>query len=288
MRELLIGDEIANQIRMTRSQHNGTFIIVEGVTDIRLYQRFMSSEHCWFIPAKGKEKAVGALRILDRDEFVGVLAIVDADFWRIEDGIFHSPNLFITDSHDIETMMLASPALEKILMEWGSENKIQEFVRQHGKDVRQILLEIGQPVGYLRLVSIEKNLSLKFEGIQFSKFIDRKTLELTVDQLITEVKNKSQRHTLDNTSIEQAIQDVSLSEDDPWNVCCGHDLIGILSFCLTRTLGSNQEQDVKPELLEKILRTAYEYAYFVETNLYKSLNCWEMSNPSFPILKEEI
>lgn len=254
MRELLIGDDIANQIRMTRSQHKGAFIIVEGGTDSRLHQRFVNAEKCQFIPANGKEKTLGVLQILDEDKFVGALAIVDADFWRIEDEIVHSPNLFITDSHDIETMMLASPALDKILVEWGSENKIGNFVQQYEKDVRQILLDIGQPIGYLRLVSIRKNLSLKFEGIQFSKFIDR---------------------------------DAAQADHDPWDVCSGHDLICILSFSLVRTLGSNQDQDVKPELLEKILRVAYEYSYFVETKLYESLNHWEISNPSFPILRGE-
>ena len=46
-----------------------------------------------------------------------------------------SQNLLFTDTHDLETMLLNSPALEKVLSEHGSETKINNFA----KDIRQTL-----------------------------------------------------------------------------------------------------------------------------------------------------
>lgn len=75
---------------------------------------------------------------------------MDADFWRLEGKQPASPNLFTTDTHDLETMILESKALEKLLTEYGSVTKIRKFTEKAGKDIRQALLDICAPIGYLR------------------------------------------------------------------------------------------------------------------------------------------
>ena len=110
--------------------------------------------------------------------------------------LLRANNLFITDTHDLETMLLKSPALETLLIEFGSDTKIKELTHQLGKSVRDILLDSGTPIGYLRWVSHKENLWLKFEGIVFKKFTDDKTLTIDIAKMITTVKNKSERHDL--------------------------------------------------------------------------------------------
>ena len=68
--------------------------------------------------------------MLERDEVSGVIAIVDANFMDFKGGRRASPNLFVTDTHDLETMILNSPALEKILIEFGSAMKIDRFIQE--------------------------------------------------------------------------------------------------------------------------------------------------------------
>jgi Protein of unknown function (DUF4435) len=53
------------------------------------------------------------LAILEQRGFQGVLAIVDADFDRLVPPTYQSLNLLLTDAHDLETMLIQSPALEK-------------------------------------------------------------------------------------------------------------------------------------------------------------------------------
>ncbi|MCP4345124.1 MAG: DUF4435 domain-containing protein, partial [Desulfobacterales bacterium] len=264
MKSNIKAHHIANQIRMTRSQYSGCFMIVEGKTgDFRFYGQFVNSKSCRIIPAHGKDNAVCAFEILENDKTNGVLCVVDADFWRLEGRRHPSPNLFITDTHDIETMILKSPALEKLLIEFGSDKK-ESFVRQADKSVRQVLLDSGRPIGYLRWIAQQQNFSLTFEGIKFSEFTDRKTLVTDTVKLIRTIKNKSGRHDIPEGNLLNAIDEVADNSHDSWDVCCGHDLVCILSFGLRYALGSNDANDVKPDLLEKFLRVAYEYAYFVE------------------------
>ena len=288
MRNYITADEVASTIRMTRPQFSGAFLIVEGQTaDFRVYKRLVDFKQTKITPAHNKDNALAALKILEEADFAGVVAIVDADFWRLEGLDPTSPNQFITDTHDLETMLLESPVLDKLLDEFGSAQKITDFAANNNMDVRQALLVAARPIGYLRWVSQRGDLSLKFEGIVFSRFIDHDTLHIDISELIREVKNKSRRHDLDDNDLRNKIDKLTDPQHNSWDICCGHDLVCILSFGLYRILGSNQPSEVKPEILERSLRIGYESAYFLLTQLYQSLREWETSNPPFRIFSTE-
>ena len=288
MKDDIKANHIANEIRMTRAQFRGTFLIVEGQTaDFRVYKRLVDPKQTKIIPAHNKDRALAALELLEDTNFLGVVAIVDADFWRLEKVEPTSPNLFITDTHDLETMLFESPSLEKLLDEFGSEQKIARFTESNKMGVRQALLIAAIPIGYLRWASQQDNLSLRFEGINFSEFIGSETLHIDVSKLIQEVKNKSRRQNLNENDLRDKIDELTDSKHSAWDICCGHDLVCILSFGLYRVLGSNQRSEVIPEVLEKFLRTGYESAYFLSTQLYQLLQEWETSNPPFRIFSTE-
>ncbi|HEY9809889.1 MAG TPA: DUF4435 domain-containing protein [Halomicronema sp.] len=284
----MIGDltphRIANDIRMLRSHHTGSFLIVEGDTDTRLFKNLVDSQKCHVQSAMNKDMALKVLDILEQDKFAGVLAIVDADFWHLEGTKPQSSNLVLTDTHDLETMILKSPALEKVLAEFGSENKIKTVPEKFKKDIRRLIIEAGVCLGYLRWISLQENLSLKFEGLSFNKFVDDKTLIVDEYALIKAVKNNSQKPSLDERDIQRKIQKLKKEGYDGWCVCRGHDLMKILSIALCKLLGTNDTTDVKSEQLEKVLRVAYERAYFCQTKLYTAIQEWEKVNQPFQII----
>ena len=280
MRKFITPDRIANQIRMRRSSHKGCFLIVEGRSDKLVYERFIDDTNCEFSIASGKENAVSAIRILEQDNFAGVLAIVDADFCRLEGNLPSSSNLLLTDEHDLEMMLIKSLALEKFMSERGSEDKINKF----GQDIRLTLLERGKRIGYLRWVSLKENISLKFEGLSFSKFIDKSTLVIDTGQLIKTVKDHSRKSGLKEQDIQRGIETLEKTTHDPWQLCCGHDIICILSIGLSKVWGSWNTNEVKPDTLERELRLAYEESYFRSTQLYQSIQQWEVKNKPYQVL----
>jgi hypothetical protein len=277
--------EIANEIRQRRSSLNETFLITEGTADKRFYKQFIDKESCKVYVAYGKQNVIRTLEILENDGFNGVIAIVDADFDRLEGIEPDSVNIFMTDTHDLETMILKSPALEKLLIEHGSEQKIRSITKTQNKDIRQILLDAGIQIGYLRWVNEKDNLSLKFEGISFNEFIDENLLTLNLVQMIITVQNKSQRHNIKTEDIQERLNQLSNPDHDPWDVCCGHDLVCILSFGLRKVLGTNNANAVTPEHIELDLRLSFEETYFLATQLYESLKAWEQNNHPFRIFK---
>jgi hypothetical protein len=281
MKKSITPDRIANKIRLLRTQHPGSFLIAEGDTDTRVWEYFVDSTKCHVENASNKHNAVKVLNILEKDNFAGVLAVVDADFDILEKTVPLSPNLLLTDTHDLETMLLKSPALEKVLREHGSTEKIKRFPQDI---IRQTLLESAKIIGYLRWASLKFNYGLKFEGLAFKKFVNEDTLILDELKLIQTVKNNSQKPGLEDQEIRANMDSLKTDTQDMWYVCCGHDMTSILSIALCKALGSCNSKTVEPNVLEQNLRLAYESSYFCKTQLYAAIQQWEKNNQPFQVL----
>jgi len=145
MQEYITSYSIANEIRMIRSAFSGSFVIVEGDIDKKVYQNFIDPTACKikcieFKNDSNKQRVIEIIEILNADKnFAGALALIDADFDNFEKTKKIIENLFRTDFHDLECLIFVSPALEKVLTEFGSDVKITKF----GKDVREVLFGIA-------------------------------------------------------------------------------------------------------------------------------------------------
>ena len=275
MKDQITPDRIANSIRLLRGDHEGVFLIVEGHSDKLIYERLVNKQEVRVTIASGKNNAIKALSILEKeDNFRRVVAVIDADFSRIEQQIPDSNNLFLTDEHDWEMMLIKSAAFDKLLKERGSEEKIKAFT----EDIRETLLKLGQEIGKLRWLSLRNKLDLKFEGLNFKNFIDQKNLSINIDKLIISIKNNSQKLSLDEQQIKQDLSVISDENHDPWQLCCGHDFIGILAIALCKVLGTWNANDVKTEVLERELRLAYELSYFYQTQIYQLMVNWQSNH----------
>lgn len=280
MREYISGQIVANEIEMWREQYKGAFVIVEGSEDARFYELFTDTSKCQVVPAHEKGKTVSALSTLEQRGFSGVAAIVDADFDRLESIERPSDNLILTDTHDLETMLLSSPALDKVLQMFGSRKKLAAIRR----DVRQVLLTSAVCLGYLRWASLRFDLCLRFEGLRLKRFVDTETLAVHIPKLIDVVCAHSRRADLDLDDIKDKMNSLKDDNHDPWQVCCGPDLVGILSIGLGKMLGSRNTGEVEPSVVDKALRLAYEKPYFQGTALYSAIREWEQSNEPFKLL----
>lgn len=289
MKDFLSVDRDANQIRLRRSTYSGTFLLVEGSSDKTFYERFVDKSRCQLVIVSGKpsskQRVIAVLKILQEESsFQGVIAIVDADFERLKTVQDENSNLFRTDTHDLETMLIKSPAFDKVVAEFGSQDKIVQF----SQDIRLAILQAGMLVGYLLWISQCGELNLTFEGIKFSNFINEQTLQIDELKLIREIKNKSQAFSLNDKDLQQRLNEKKSNNHDPWQVCCGHHLVEILSLSLRKAIGSNKAADVEPNSLERNLRLAYEQIYFRETQLYSHIRKWESNNQPFKVLPNDL
>lgn len=284
----------ANKIRLARDIYKGSFLIVEGRSDKKVLQNFVNSSQCKIIIPPEKEDAknfvIEVLSILNKDEQVsGVLGIVDSDFWKIEGYSSEIENLLTTDNTDLENMIINSPALDRVLQETGSEEKIKVFVHKNGS-LRDFLFVQASIIGYFRWLNRTKELSLKFNGIDFKKFVDKDTLNVSLTELIKVVisNNNSGRVGYNEDEMLREIKCLYNETHDRKNLSRGHDLVSLLAYGLRRIWGTNDAQKVSEEIINAMLRLAYDTCFFLETDLYDSIIEWESSNSPFQILKREI
>lgn len=284
MKHYLTAHDIANTVRMTRTLHKGAFLIVEGDTDARVYKRFVDETDCKVIPAHNKDNATGVLKILENENFDGILVIVDADLWHLEGIKTNSENLFLTDTHDLETMIISSSEVqEKILSECGSTNKMNQLHHP----VIHLVLEATLPIGLFRWIASSSmdNLPLKFRDLQFENFVEIPKLKVDINKLLEEIKANSGEPEIDEKSIKNKIKSLKKENHDPWQVCSGHDMVKILAIGLRSVFGNRKMSKLTADILEQMLRVAYEYSHFQLTQLCQSIENWGKTNPTYKILK---
>ena len=196
----------ANAIRLKRQEHRGSFLVVEGRDDRLFFEQFVDRRNCRVIVADGKQNVADVVGILEGDRFPGVAGVMDADLDHVEGSTWASDNLILLETVDLEALLIRSTALDRVLVELGSTEKIARF----GTSVREALLAAALPIGCLRLHSRRLALNLTFHGLRYGRCMEAASLTLNVYCIVREVKNRSQLFDL-------GCDDVARGVDKAWS-----------------------------------------------------------------------
>ena len=165
MQRYIKSNHIANAVRMNRKRTDFTTLLVEGDTDKKLYGKFIDDNKCGIHIAYSKDKVLEATKELSRSHYKAFVSIVDSDYWYLENIKPNYNNLYITDTHDLETLLFKTPALENVIKEFCNEVKLKDTESLVGKGIRELLLQGASELGYFRYCSFKKNLSLRFKDL---------------------------------------------------------------------------------------------------------------------------
>ncbi len=281
MKNKIKAEAIANEICMKKQYHKGAIVLVEGLTDKILFNKFVEDKCCYIKDATGKQKVIKAIPIIkERNPTLKVFGIVDSDFYRL-DGQNLNSDIFITDTHDIETMMIKTKALDYAINEYANGENLKTFFEKNDRNFRDILLENSIWIGYLLWIS-QKGFPLTFNELDFIKFIDNKSLQFDLDNFIVEILSKNGNCQFDAQTLKDKLDEVFDPTHDKWQVCRGHDMIKILILGLQHIFGVCEckklnEQELH-DLIELKLIEAYESSDFIKTELYNSIKKWEIKN----------
>lgn len=282
MLSYLTANDIANTARLMRTLFAGTIIIMEGYTDVRVYKRFFNKTRCRFVPSNGKPNAIRATLILDGEHFSGLLTIVDADFDYLESIHPPSPNILYSDTHDLETMLLSSSSLSKVLSELLSVPRAKTMPAP----VLDLAFQAALPLGYFRWLSspYKENLGLKFKGIVFTQFIVMPSFVTDIDSMINEVVRNTGSCSLDVIITKVKLHTLTTGSHDKWEVCSGHDLVEVIFLALKYHWGNHRAETTTLDVFDAMLRIAYDETDFKSSNLFREIRKWETRNPPFEVL----
>ena len=256
--------DIINSIRLQlrhESSTNKIWVLVEGEYD-RLYKKLIDGEDVRI------EVAYGGITNLHRainellKETDSVIGIRDADFIHLEKKQFTEKNIFLTDYHDIEMMIIACDvAFDAVYKEYDS-NGI------NANALRDEILNIISFAGRLKWLNHTEKLELVFKNLGIGCFYNSEAKTFDEDAYIEIIMKRSPHK--NRPVLKEEIKMKFINVNDYLNLCNGHDFHQIFAKQIT----DKSQRSVGHKEIAKSFRIAYRLDDFKSTNLYAKLIEW--------------
>lgn len=283
MKEYLDATSLATRVMMLRQTTSKSVLLVEGLTDNRFYQKFIQQEKCEIQICGNKTLVLDTIAILDARAVNGVLGLVDLDYDELLGQSVGSRNLIRTHVHDLEVMLVESPALEAVLTEYADPQKLDAFQQRSRRTLRDTVFDAAFSIGLVRYYCQINSIPGDFKGTNLTDCIDD---DLNVD--VTCVVKAI--FTSDPFRWKPVINYINRKADELYNrrfhVCQGHDVVFILLKGLS-ILGGFNSRRLNEGALQGALRLATSLSWFVHTELYSQVKQWECKNPSFKVFRDQ-
>ncbi len=271
MQKYLTENDTIGEIRQSSRHPIGkmyVWVLVEGITDQKLYTKLLDGENTKVEMAHGGgiKSLRNTMQVLV-EENNRVVGIRDADFLHLDQQQESINRLFVTDTHDAEMMLFACDTVfQHLLCEYIPSEYSQFMV------VRENLLKSLAFISGIRWLNTLENLRLNFNKLSLDSFYDADSLNLDKTRCIQSIEGRSPKKK--RAIQEQEVNDKISKTTDYFNLCNGHDVVKGLALYLT----SKTTKGIKSTTLETLLRTAYRKEDFVTTALCGELKAWEKTS----------
>lgn len=273
----LTSSDISNEISMMRSAFSGTFLVVEGITDSRLYSKFIDRDKVRILVAHSKNNVIQSVNEChDHRKDDKVVGFIDRDMDPLL-GKKRRPPIFTTDKRDMETTVIASPALDDIVAEYGERERVEAFENRFG-NIADVLATSASPVGMLMYISYRRGMNLSFKDIDFERFIDDRNLSIDIGRMVSEIYNISMPQSYPKSTVAELVKGSLEDIPDKWSIARGHDAVAILRIGLRSVFGAYNARSITEGELGGALRLAYSRTYFEKTKLYSDSQEWSKNN----------
>lgn len=263
------------QLLSHNANEGKTIMLVEGADDRTFYVRYISERHVVISVLNNCHYMPDILRRVKSDRILAerVIGIKDADFDRILGKDYHLDNLFLTDTHDWETMAQTEESERNVTIESLGRTETGVF--------KKVMNDLKN-YSYIKLYNIEEICDKGKEGISFRDFSISKIYngkdECSVDKCLEKVKNHQNNARLPHFPDEQEIARVKTAHPnlDPLQFTCGHDVIQGVVQRMIHLKGKSTEVGIKETA--RIFRTTFSVDMFKATQLYRDIASWSFAH----------
>ena len=270
---------IVEDIRLNMHQDNvirKVMIVVEGEDDKKALMKFFDLQTVEFFYTCNCLAVRDSMRIVSADSQLKncVVGIKDGDFDHLK-GIRYDdiPNLLLTDTHDMETMMLTPHVCRCLCLEM-----IQE---EYPNLLSEIMLSLKN-LSYIRYYNDKVILDaedLNAKGINFKGLVIGDVIPTCMPvgmeiwlEAIGEIGNMGKPSFPNLNQMATFVDDNPISEDQLDLFTNGHDLVFAIRdkcHCLSEKAKRYSAKDVA-----SLIRANFDKDEFMNTHLYESLVNW--------------
>lgn len=271
------GSKVAEMQMMLSTDANKEkrIVLVEGADDRKFYKRFVSDSHVVINVLEGCFYMLDIIALSNRysalkDKIIG---IKDADFDHITGKQYGLDNLFTTDSHDWETMVMTNDCESNVAIE-ALERREDGLFEQVMKDLTDY--------SYLKLYNAVEVCGKGLDGILFKGFtlanIYDGSSPCRIDVSLNAVKAHGNNARLAHFPHEEDIDSLkhTFTGLDYRQLTCGHDVIHGVVCRLTHLRGSSPTIGYSD--IEMLFRTSCTKDFFSTTNLYQQVEAWAQTH----------
>ncbi len=265
--------DVANEMSMMRSVFKGTFLVVEGASDCRLYTKFIDKEKVSIIVAHSKTTVIQAVNeVVGKRGDGAVVGFVDRDLDSLL-GKQCKPPVFQTDKRDMEATILSTAAFDDILAEYGDPGKMKKFTESYGL-ISDAVAKAADTVGLLMYISYRKGMNLCFKDLEHERFVLRDGLKVDHSKLVAAVFENSMQQRYSPRAITEQLRSLCEEWGSSWDIARGHDAVSVLRLGLKCIFGSYNCRNLTDNELGGALRLAYSRDYFENSDLYRKSDEW--------------
>lgn len=262
-----------------------SFILLEGKSDVMVFENFIDEDQSDIIVCMGKNKVINTVELIKKQKIKGALGIIDSDY-DVIDNIKHSNSFFVkTDVHDLETTILATSSFNRSLKRRIDFSKLSTRISAIDKLLTHISSEM-EKLGKIRYLIRKYNhlnstnytidgpnfhfqYNEKFE-FNFNGFLD------SLD-LITPLR----------AYIDKNYNQLSQIKVSNWHWTRGHDVINFIRAGLRYIFyKNNNARNLSEEDLFELMVGSFNVKYFLKTRMYDGIKGWEGNNLKYKILIE--
>jgi hypothetical protein len=268
--ELMDADDIVAEMRMERQSFKGSFMLVEGPTDVRRFEKFIDTEICSFVNCWGKSKLLGAVERLNKTGLQDFIALADADFDRIRCTLKIDDNLFYSGGHDFEIDTIHTDVLERYLKE-VADPALMATHCTIGDVARKIASGLI-PISGAKAANENGDISYPLSEMNWLQCFDG--FEMNREKLAYVILKKD-NPTRDSVSSLLNTIDEAAKNRDLWQLTNGHDFFAALGACLQSKIGTRNRHQTSAGEVETHIRLALSDTDFKAMRVYEDLTTWQ-------------
>ncbi len=266
-----------NELRMSISHMNNeglAFIFVEGDSDILLFRKFFDLDNCKVerIPGGNPKVEDAVLELLEKNNLI--IGIRDADFIHLSGVPYQKQNIFLTDFHDIEMVLVAENQIFNAILNEHTDISVQEYDATRNK-----MFALLEEISLLKWLSSKENLELMFTKAGFQDLIEfaLKNNKNTINfenyfgRVLAESPNAKIK---DINLIISKINSLKKENANNFQLCNGHDFTKTFAIFLRE---KGNKKSINNDSVIDLLRISYRFSDFKKTLLFAHTNEWANS-----------